>query len=642
MAVVSLFLMLESTAQALPNLFDHWHFFCSPSANPNTKYINKMKGKSESGGANGAVGKFRYACLLHMYEISQNQVAFEKWQNAGGKGAQPALDQRMSLGVLKQALGSLANLNKGKKKDPKSLYYYGYALALAGDVEAVNRLDELMTDFKTSKYVQDASLVLGEFYFDNKDPQKAFREYNGTLKSKKQIIQLYTRYKQGWINYALGVDAKDQGKKKKAITDLVSVSKLAGESKSKLNQKLAEQIKKDLMPLLADFGNLEESRRILSAIGAKDVFANLVEQMAYARLNAGDIKAAYNFFQIAVKEDPMRPEAPVIMSNMVRLAGQLNDIGLVTSNLKLMIQNYIKDKKWRSIQKEPLLKKTDTDVEAIVYEFSTIIDRQGRETGNMQFMTTAQQLYSLFIKTFPKSPKVLELRYFIAQIQIQSKQYLKGARLLYVLLKKNPKFPQAKEAAELMITAAQFVIDNDKTVYKVPEPGTPLSPQKIPPNKQAYAESLELFLKFQPKNQLAPTMDFTVASIYYDYGHFDKAIKSYYAYVKRYPTGDFAKPAAARILLFHQKQFDDEGLAKAKALFLSMPAFRADPEMMATIQATDTIANQNKKNKAEANSKKSAAKKPDKESDVDESDGPSEAEDAIEASTPQNDEEETE
>lgn len=641
LAALSLFFMLEANAQALPTLFDHWHFFCSPSAVPSAKYINKMKARANSGGSKGAIAKFKYACLLHIYEINQNQTAFEKWQAGGNKGAQPVLNHRMSLGVLKQALGSLANLYKAKNKNPTALYYYGYALALSGDVEAVNRLDELMTDFNTSKYVPDAALVLGEFYFDNKDPQKAFREYNGTLKSKKQIIQLYTRYKQGWINYALGVDAKDQNKKKKAITDLVNVSKLAGESKSKLNQKLATQIKADLMPLLADFGNLEESRRILSAIGAKDVFATLVEQMAYAKLNAGDIKAAYNFFQITVKEDPMRAEAPVIMANMVRLAGQMNDVGLVANNLKLMIQNYIKDKKWRSVQKEPVLKKTDADVEAIVYEFSTIIDQQGRATGNMQFLASAQQLYGLFIKSFPKSSKILELRYFIAQIQIQSKQYLRGARMLYVLLKKNPKFPQAKEAAELMVTAAQFVIDNDKTVYKVPEPGTPLSPQKIPPNKKAYAESLDLFLKFQPRNQLAPVMDFTAASIYYDYGHFDKAIKRYYSYVKRYPTGDFAKPAAARILIYHQKQFDDDGMAKAKALFLSMPAFKSDPEMIATIKATDTIANQNKKTKAQAAEKKAAKNKADEASDEQEDDGQSETQEAIEASSPQDEDDET-
>lgn len=645
--------LLPVQASAIPGLFDHWHFFCSPTAQVNKKYLAKMKGRAASGGLKGAISQFNYACLLHLYEVNQHQAAMEKWQAGGGKGAQPQLNHRMSMGVLKQASSALANQTKGKKKDQKALYYYGYSLALLGDVSTVNRLDELMTEFPSSPLFADASLVLGEFYFENKDPQKAFREYGVTAKAKKPIIQLYTRYKQAWINYAVGVDSKDQAKKKKAITDLVGVSKAAASKKGKLYKKLVDQIKTDLMALLADFGNLDEARRILSAIGAKDVSATLVEQMAYTRLNAGDVKGAYNLFQTSVKEDPLRPEAPVIVGNMVRLAGQMNNVQLVAANLKQLVDNYMKDKKWRSRQKEPLLKKTEADIEALLYEFSTIIDQQGRQTNNTQFLNTANQLYTLYMKTFPKSPKNTELRYYMAQIQIQMKQFAKAARMLYVILTKNPKFPQAKEASELMVTAAQYVVDSDKTAYKVPEPGTPLSPQKIPPNRKLYAECLELFLKFQPKNPLAPTMEFTAASVYYDYGHFDKAIKSYYSFVRRYPTNEFAKAAAARVLIYHQKQFDDKGLAKAKATFLAVPAFKADPQMVATIQATDTIQNANKKEKDAATAAKKSKKKKKQQPEPEESENESEETDtassqeevqnesseAIEASTPKNDEE---
>jgi tetratricopeptide (TPR) repeat protein len=198
-----------------------------------------------------------------------------------------------------------------------------------------------------------------------------------------------------------------------------------------------------------------------------------------------------------------------------------------------------------------------------------------------------------------------------------------------------------------MVTAAQFVVDSDKTAYKVPDPGTPLSPQKIPPNRKLYAECLEMFLKFQPKNPLAPTMDFTAASIYYDYGHFDKAIKSYNSYVRRYPTGEFAKPAAARVLLYHQRQFDDEGLEKAKANFLAVPAFRADAEMMATIKAMNSIDKKGNKDSDIANKKSKKSKKaktpeedPESESEEEVVSEDEQSEEAIETSSPDQEEEE--
>lgn len=648
LAMLAFGAFFSTGASAIPSIFDHWHFFCSPTSQVTNKQLASAKSRASGSGSKGAIARFNYACMLHMYEIRQHQAALEKWQAGGGKGAQPQLNHNMSVGVLRQASSALANLSKGSKKDPRVLYYYGYSLALLGDVSAVNRLDELMTEFPSSSVVSDAALVLGEFYFDNKDPQKAFREYAKTSKSKKTSVQLYTRYKQAWITYALGMEGKDQNKKRRAITDLVNITKVAKGKKGRIYNKMNDQVKTDLMTLLADYGNLDEARRILASVGAKDVSATLVEQMAYARLNAGDIKGAYTLFQTAVKEDPLRPEAPTISSNLVRLSGQMNNIGLVVANLKLMVDTYIKDKKWRSVQKAPLLKKTDADIEALLYEFATIIDRQGRETNDLNFLKSAVQLYALFGKTFPKSPKNEELRYYTAQIQLQLKQYAQAARMLYTILLKNPKFPQAKEASELMVTAAQLVMDNDKTAYKVPEPGTPLSPQKIPPNKKLYAECLELFLKFQPRNELAPTMEFTVASVYYDYGHFDKAIKGYYTFIRRHPGNQFAKPAAARILIYHQRQFDDEGLAKAKATFLAVPTFKADPEMVATIQATDTIENQNKRKKEAgiaakaANRKKAASglsgEQPSVEGQGDESSSQEETDEAIEASTPQDEE----
>jgi TolA-binding protein len=293
-------------------------------------------------------------------------------------------------------------------------------------------------------------------------------------------------------------------------------------------------------------------------------------------------------FAMSLKEAPTRREALQMHATIVGLAAQMNDAKRVVDNLKLMVNSYARPKSpWRRENKGPIGKRAETQVEGMVFDFSTGLDRQGREQNNAAFLDGARELYLLYQKAFPKSKRLYDIKTLYGELLFAQKQYLPAARYILALIKKEPRGKATKELAEVMVTAAQSAVDADKTKYTIPEPGTALAELTLPPIKQTYAECLDLFVKLMPGNPQAGAMIFAAGGVYFDFGHYDEAIKHYYEYLRRFPNGDFIKNAAYSILLYYTKDQDEKKLKEAKSRIGANPALRQAPELAVFFQAPD-------------------------------------------------------
>jgi tetratricopeptide (TPR) repeat protein len=574
---------VTAPSAAIPSLKDQWHFFCGP-AQVTGKLVARARGKTGGGGVKGGIAQLNYACLLELREMQLFQDRYTKWADAGGKGAQPKLDNRASAAALAQATATLGGTYKSSKSNPKALYYYGLALALKGDVLTVNVLDELMTNHKSYKLVGDAYLVLGDHYFERRDLPKAFREYGNALKEGKSIVQSYTRYKMAWVNFALALEQKNAQKQSKAIQDLVNLKKRLDGTKGKKEKRLADLISSDVSDLLAQQGNLAEAKRILKAMNADDVYASVLERMANVKLGANDIEGAYQLFALSLREGPGRVEALQIASSMVQIAAQKNDVKRLTDMLKYMIGNYTQGKTpWRNAQKanKAAVAKAAAQVEAMVIDYAAAIDNQGRQANDPAMLNAARGLYELFMKSFKKSKRLRDVKTQYGTLLYLQKLYLPSAKVLHEVLTENPKDKSAKDLAALMVTAAQYAVDNDKTKYPAVDPGTPKDekPRPIPAVKKVFADSLDMFVKLTPADPNAPAMVYASAAVYYDFGHFPEAVKRLDAYITKYPANDFAKQAAAKLLTYHLRQNDKKSLDKLVARLATNAAIGDAPEV---------------------------------------------------------------
>jgi TolA-binding protein len=580
LAVGALLFLLAPAAVAMPTLQDEWRFFCAANGG-NAKLLAKAKQRVDAGGDGAQVGgaMLNYACVTSALEKKRFEALLQKFNDQGAKGTAPALDNRRSAALVKAAAQQLGGVYKENATNPKTLYSLAMALALQGNDLAVNRFDEVMRLHPKSAFAASSALAMADYFYETKGAAAAKPYYKTALKDGKGSIAPYTRYKLGWIAYVEAAQAKNRAGQKQAITRLAQLSKQLAAAKGR-SRALSRLVKADILTLVVDYGDQSEAQRILSSVGAADVYATFLERLAFAKLAANDAVNAYKLFELAWKEQPTGPNSLQLRVNMAALAAQLVNVPLLAYNVKMLVKNYVDPKAvWRKKRKPAELKAAEAQIEGLAFDYAVAVDQQGRSDNKPAYLTTAEGLYQLFMKTFPKSAKTYDLKFSYGQLQYVMKKYRESAQTLGTVVTLNPKGPHTKDALELMVTAAQYAVDTDKTDYKLPKPGAARKPLKIPENKKTYADSLDMFVKYMPQDQNAAAMRYAAASVYYDFGHYKDGLRRYFSYLRTDTASPFAVTAAARILEYYKNQKNEKRYEKAKAKIAAIGAFGSAPEL---------------------------------------------------------------
>lgn len=588
-------------ARAMPAMLDYWRLTCP---------VKKSKNPLDA------------ACAANAAEKKRYDAAIIKFQEGGAKGAQPKENYVQSLAQVKAASQVFNAKVKKNKADAKANYWLGLSLALLGDDWAVNKLDDAQQNTKDPILTARAELALAEFLFDKKGAGAALDSYKKVLKLKDPQSILYARYKLAWIDYASGVQAKNGALKKQALTGLARIShdtsssaKKAKKKKGKATDddnsddesddtsapdpfqvKLAKVVKDDILNLSIDYGNQADVQMILKSAGASDVYATFLERAAYVKWEAGQSVEAYKMFAAAIKAQDKKTKNVQLNLNLAQIAGQLNNVPLLMQNLKIIQKIFLAEKSpWRKEQKPAALKKTDEQLETVYFDYCAALDQAARKDQQAKTLANADEMYKLFLTTFPKSAKAYEARFYDGQILYMMKSYLKSAQAMLAMIEQTPKGRFTKDGLDIMVTAAQLVVDNDKTKYDVAKMGTLKTPRPLPPIRKTYAEALTLYTKMAPKIDKTPAMKFVAAGIYYDYGHYKEAVKAYWSFVQLYPNDPFAKQAAQRLLEYYKLQQTEAGYEKAKAKLAGIGPIATAPELAAYFVKKDKPAKPGKK-----------------------------------------------
>ena len=567
-------LTYSASAYAVPSMADHWRFECVPYG-----YNKKIMQKAQKNSGRGGPGLLNLACVQSALEIAQFQAQSIKFQENNGAGKAPILDNRKSQNLLKKATAKLQAAFKRNSNNPNIAYWNGYALGLIQDGWAINRLDDVMRKSPKSSIADNAALAMAELYFDTKGPEESRSYYHKALKSREKLVTSYARYKLGWVDYIVGMQTKQKNRQKLAISSLARLSQSLTRQNGKLKA-LGKKIREDVLDLIVDFGDLEEAKRILKSVNASDVYATLLERMAYIKLEAQDIAGAYKLFSMVIKESPDNPENAQTSINLIGLAAQMNNVPLITKLVKIVISKYVYPKaKWRKKQDKRHLATTDALMEKTVFEYATVIDREGRDKNIPDYLTQASVIYKLFAKYFPKSKNLYDAKFFEAQIQ-DTKGNFKGAVESYNdLIKTDPKNKNTKSALDLLVTAAQNIFDADKKQYKFPPPGSMKRPMKLPEVRKIYADAIELYAKKIPSDENSALMLFTAAGIYYDFGNYREGNKRYFYFLKKHPNDPNSKVAAARIFEYFKMQKTDRQYIKIKKRIGRIASIKNSPDM---------------------------------------------------------------
>lgn len=466
------------------------------------------------------------------------------------------------------------------------LYFLGHNLMDNGeDRKALVVYERLITKYPKSKYIPDAYLAFGEYFFNtskgnHKLLNKALEAYKRAAAHPENQVYAFALYKEGWCYYNLSDFQKAMDMYKTVILfgELNGAKAVERDGGKSGKATLIREARKDYVRAYERVGSPLEAKADFSRIASKpdDLFA-MMKGLANLYYDDGKDREAALMYNFLIKEKPLSPENPGFQGRIVDCVLRAGNKKMTVAQVRRLVKiihdvdtsGVIKDDKSRR-----LLKDAKEMSERTLSNLAVNWHKEAKKTRDDETFALTNEVYSDYLTLFPDSPKAYDLRFFWAELlndnlrnyQEAAKQY---TRVLLQDIKriegeKNAdgswKVKPTKPGKYLVDAAYDAILAQDDVVKKLEEEGklkgqaSGIEKAKIPPEKQALIDACERYLKYVPKGDKRVEIQYKVANTYYRYNHFDEAVKRFADIALHHPgykfeNGDSAGELAANLIL---------------------------------------------------------------------------------------------
>jgi TolA-binding protein len=190
-----------------------------------------------------------------------------------------------------------------------ALFYYGYTLYAAQLApEARQVFDKLLKNHPNSKYVPEAHLVFGEYFFEKRQLADAEPRYKMVLKFPKSPVYWYAMYKVGWIQMELG-------RYQEALEAFFQVAQATKNDQTREGLRLAAL--RDFTRPYAEIGKVDKAYAAFQRVDATRA-VEMLQYLAEIYLEQGKGDRAIFVYQELLKLTPGDPSACLWQYNLAR------------------------------------------------------------------------------------------------------------------------------------------------------------------------------------------------------------------------------------------------------------------------------------------------------------------------------------
>lgn len=455
------------------------------------------------------------------------------------------------------------------------LFFLGHNYWEAGkDQEALGAYKTLITRFPQSRYVPDAWLAFGEWYFNNSEGKrdmllKALDAYTKAASFTESRVYGFAVYKQGWCHYNLG-DYPAAADKFKAT---VFYGELAQNVANANKTALIREARKDYVLAYSHFGDPTQAKAAFQQVGGKDGWWDMLKGLAGLYYDTGRDKEAVLVYRQLIRERPLSPEAPFFQSRIVSAVMRVGHKKITVEQARLLVKVFQDVEKSGAIRTDEDRKKLEEAAdlaERTLSNLAVVWHNEGKKTRDDETFAFASEAYGNYLTLFADSPKAYDLRFFHAELLYEHLHKYDWAAAEYerVAAQDIEKIERARqleaegkaeEAKELkpgkyFVQALEGAIyAHDQVVKKLgdeplPKDADPKKPLPIPAPKQALADACERYLTYVPDGDKRVEIAYKAAQIHYRYNHFDKAVQQFAAIALEHPDHELAVYAAHLVL----------------------------------------------------------------------------------------------
>ncbi len=241
-------------------------------------------------------------------------------------------------------------------------------------------------------------------------------------------------------------------------------------------------------------------------------------------------------------------------------------------------------------------------------ELALIWHKEAQRTKNADTYQLAGMVYKEFLSHFTNEKDTPEITFYYGEILWQMNSWKEAAETYTHVVELDPKGKYVKEAAYAAVLAwknALNISDSGDSVDKDKGKEKDLKPRDIPEYQKKMIGAFDTYIKYVPDAPELVKIKYRKARVFYDYNHFDEAIKLFSDIVDHHPTDELAIYSANLLLdclniLKHYKE-----LLATVEKYLANPVLMKDEEFRKQMVSlkTDSLVAEAKQYEKEKNYK---------------------------------------
>jgi TolA-binding protein len=424
------------------------------------------------------------------------------------------------------------------------------------DPEALKAYRALIQQFPSSRFVPDAWMAFGEYYFEKANEKervpnlrRALEAYRKAASYQESSVYGYAIYKQAWVHYNL-TEWADALELFKAVIFFGELPTSTVPADKKLA--LVKEARKDYVRTYSHVGSAEGAPEEFKRVGG-DGWMEMLKTLGTIFYEEGKDRDSILVHHRLIQEKPLSPEAPFFQSRIVTSAGRMGKKEAAVQ------QAHVFAKMLRDIEASPgakdekgrkALSDARREAEQTLRILAVSYHNEWKKTHDEPVAGYAAAVYRDYLDLFPDETASYEMRFFhgellyaLANFEGAAEEYERVAsRDVDVLSAKPPGKPGKffRDALENAVFAWDLVVKKVDTKDDQRAPGDPRKRLPLAPQRKRLVDACARYLKWQPKGEKWVEIAYKVANIYYRHNAFAEATDLFTRIALDHPAHELA------------------------------------------------------------------------------------------------------
>jgi tetratricopeptide (TPR) repeat protein len=455
------------------------------------------------------------------------------------------------------------------------LFYLGNFSTQMGNVEAgYDYYTKLVTKFPESKYLPDALVNVGEYFFQKDEFETSLEFYKRVETFTESRLYPFAVYKEAWCHYNMG-EYEDAFKRFVEVIQYAIKAEASGTG-PKLGLKAEAQ--KDIVLAYSQVGKEAQAIPFFRSI-APDIYLVLSASLAKLFSDQGEYEKSIGMYKAIMAEDPNSPTVLTYQKHIVEAIDRTGDKLRTRTEVVRLVKLYAMLEK----EKSSIVQQEKGKIEEILRRMAIGYHLEAQKTMEKKAMLLAQEVYDHYLTLFPEGEGRYEMLMNHAILLYQLEQYDKAVLEYERVIAMDTNGKYAREAAYTALLCYYKVIDTTKkTIVKEEEES--FEPKEIPETYASMVRACDRFVAMKPEDpEELVQAKFAALKILYDFDHHKEAAPRAAELVTDFPAHEIAPDAAKLLLSSFTMLRDINSLNTWADKLYAIPAL-AQGELLAIIQ----------------------------------------------------------